>query len=281
MPKVLSKAVLYGFLATWSVVCVFPIYWVAVTSLKSEADITSGPRYLPFVDFTPNLDSWAFLLADPHENLRMRFFNSAVIALGSTAVTLLLGAMLVYGVTRFYPSARRILAAVLATRILPPIVLVLPVYVVGHYTGLLDTRLGLIAVYAGANLPVAVWLLQPIFGAVATDQEEAAQLDGASRLGVFFGIVIPMAATGLAAVGLLIFILCWNEYLYAAILAGNNAMTLPPWLVGQMSIKEAQVGSEAEEWAHFSAATVLMAVPVLLFAAFAQRALGRVGLWRA
>ena len=281
MPKVLSKAVLYGFLATWSVVCVFPIYWVAVTSLKSEADITSGPRYLPFVDFTPNLDSWAFLLADPHENLRMRFLNSAVIASGSTAVTLLLGAMLVYGVTRFYPSARRILAAVLATRILPPIVLVLPVYVVGHYTGLLDTRLGLIAVYAGANLPVAVWLLQPIFGAVATDQEEAAQLDGASRLGVFFGIVIPMAATGLAAVGLLIFILCWNEYLYAAILAGNNAMTLPPWLVGQMSIKEAQVGSEAEEWAHFSAATVLMAVPVLLFAAFAQRALGRVGLWRA
>jgi multiple sugar transport system permease protein len=148
-----------------------------------------------------------------------------------------------------------------------------------QFAGLLDTRLALIFTYTALNLPVAVWLLQPIFGARATAQEEAAQLDGASQFQIFFTIFLPMVAASIAAVGLLIFILCWNEYLFAAYLAGNHAMTLPPWLVGQMSVKEAQIGSEAEEWAHLSAATILMAAPLLTCTVFVQRFLGRVTLW--
>ena len=281
----LGKILTYAVLVFWALVCLFPIYWVAATSLKGEAEILHGPFYIPFVDFTPTLKSWNFILFYPNENLGIRFFNSAAVGLCSTLLTLLLGGMAVYGLTRFRLSLpwkgggnQIIMAAILATRILPPIVIVLPIYMMATYTGMLDTRFALIVTYTSANLPVAVWLLQPIFGERATEQEEAAQLDGASHFQIFFSIFVPMVATSVAAVGLLIFILCWNEYLFAAYLAGDHAMTLPPWEVGQLSMKEAQVGGEAEEWARLSAATVLMIAPMIACAALTQRVFGRMAL---
>jgi ABC-type glycerol-3-phosphate transport system permease component len=156
---------------------------------------------------------------------------------------------------------------------------VLPIYMMALYSGTLDTRFALIFTYTATNLPVAVWLLLPLFGKAATEQEEAAQLDGASRFGIFFTIFLPMVAASTAAVGLLIFILCWNEYLFAAYLAGDHAMTVPPWIIGQMSIKEAASGSEGEEWAFLSAAMVLMVLPLLACTALVQRFLSRMALW--
>jgi multiple sugar transport system permease protein len=273
----------YAILTLWSCVCLFPLYWLAITSFKSEADIIGQPRYLPFVDFTPAYGAWSFILTDANDNLVMRFVNSTVVGLTATVLTVLFGAMAVYGMTRYrLPGPwTHLSSAILATRLLPPVVIVLPAYLLALLTGLLDTWLALIVTYTALNLPVAVWLLQPVFGTGVTAQEEAAQLDGASQIGIFFTIFLPMIATSIAAVSLLIFVLCWNEYLFAAYLAGDHAMTLPPWMVGQMSIKEAQVGSEAEEWANFSAATMLMAVPLLAGAAVLQGLLGRMGTWRA
>jgi multiple sugar transport system permease protein len=204
----LVKILTYALLVFWSLVCLFPLYWIAITSLKGEHEILQGPFYLPFLDFAPTLDSWAFILADPYDNLLMRFFNSTVVGLLSTLLTVFLGGMAVYGLTRFRYAApwtafgsRSILFAILATRILPPIVLVLPIYMMAQYTGTLDTRFALTFTYTAINLPVAVWLLQPVFGKAATDQEEAAQLDGASHLRIFFTIFLPMVATSTAAVG--------------------------------------------------------------------------------
>ena len=283
----LAGVVTYAILVFWAFVCLFPLYWMAATSLKGEPEIMRGPYYVPFIDFTPTLRSWIIVLADPNDNLLMRYFNSTVIGVASTLLTLLLGGMAVYGLTRFrlalpwaYNGNRGLLFAIMATRILPPVVMVLPLYMMAFYTGTLDTLFILIFTYTALNLPVAVWLLQPVLGAVATDQEEAAQLDGASHVQIFFTIFLPMAATSVAAVGLLIFLLCWNEYLFAAYLAGDHAMTLPPWMVGQLSMKEAQVGGEAEEWAQLSAAAVLMILPLLACTVFAQRFLGRMALWR-
>jgi multiple sugar transport system permease protein len=171
-----------------------------------------------------------------------------------------------------------ILIAILATRLLPPAVVVLPIYLMAQYSGTLDTRFGLILVYAAANLPVAVWLLHRVFGGAATEQEEAAQLDGASHLRILSEIFAPMVAASVAAVGLLIFILCWNEYLFAAYLASDHAMTLPPWVVGQMSVKEAQTGGDTEEWSRLSAAMVVMLIPLLAGVVVAQRFLSRMTL---
>ncbi len=284
--SLLVNILTYAVLGLWTFVCLFPLYWVAVTSLKGALEIDRGPFYLPFVDFAPTLDSWAFILADPYDNLLKRFFNSTVVGLSSTLLTVFLGGIAVYGLTRFryrLPWTEfgnwSILFAILATRILPPVVLVVPIYMMAQFTGTLDTRFALILTYTAINLPVAVWLLQPVFGKTATEQEEAAQLDGASHLRIFFTIFLPMVAASIAAVGLLIFILCWNEYLFAVYIASDHAMTLPPWLAGQMSMKEAQAGGEAEEWARLSATTILMVAPLLACTAVAQRVLSRTALW--
>jgi multiple sugar transport system permease protein len=300
----------YGALGGWACVCLFPLYWAVATSLKGPLEIVAGPFYVPFIDYAPSLDAWAYILFDSNDAPLLRYFNSVVVGLTSTALTVALGGLAVYGLTRFRhamswlaitlvlvaagfagsayfaasagirllfvlatmlslfaairakryrgPTLRGtgILIAILATRILPPVVIVLPIYLMAQHTGTLDTRFALIATYTAANLPVAVWLLQPVLGEVATDLEEAAQLDGASRFRIFFEIVVPVAARGLVAAGLLIFILCWNEYLFSVYLAADHAMTMPPYLAAQMSVREQQAGSDAEEWTRLSAAIV-------------------------
>ena len=317
---------LYGLLCLWAVICVFPLYWLAVTAFKGPAQIDSPPTYLPFVDYAPTLEAWRFILGDRQESLIWRFVHSAEVAVGAGLLAVLTGAMALYGVTRFAPSLRwgslicaggaaglfamalvipglamafwlgvAVLAALavalwqtgpvvgaaglmgvlLVPRVLPPVVIVLPLYLAMRATGLHDTLVGLMLVYAAINLPVAVWLLQPILGNRVTDQEEAAALDGASHLKIFWGILLPMVRPGLVAVGLLVFLLGWNEYLFAVYLTADHALTLPPWMAGQLSLKEAQIGGEAEEWAHLSAATLVMAFPALIFAVVTQRVFGR------
>jgi multiple sugar transport system permease protein len=328
-----GRSTRFAILICWSVVCLFPLYWIAITSLKNDATIDNGPFYVPFVDFTPSYDAWAFLLADPYDSLLWRYVNSTVVGVISTLLTVALAGLALYGLTRFkvtvtyarlalfgiafgtassalfvdsmvlrlllvgtalvlagaamrfepggpVVSAHVMQGAMLATRVLPPIVIVVPLYVLAQRTGTLDTHFALIFTYVSVNLPVAIWLLAPVLGVRASDQEEAAQLDGASHIGIFCTIVVPMESRSLAAVSLLIFILCWNEYLFAVHLGSNHALTLPPYLVGQMSMKEAQVGSEGEEWSRLSAATVLMVLPMLIVSRWAQRVLGRTAVWQ-
>lgn len=331
--KRLSKAATYAVLSLWALVCLFPLYWVAVTSLKGEFEIGQGPFYVPFLDFLPTLDSWKFILWDKYDNLLLEFFNSVTVGLSSTILTVAVGSLAVYGLTRFQIAVSWIAVAVTlflaafftsafffgwtaldlffvlaiallllsrrwlsgrslalnknaifvglwATRILPPVVVVLPIYVMVWRTGLLDTRLSLVLTYTAANLPIAIWLLRPAFGERVTEQEEVAQLDGASRLRIITTILLPMAAAGVGAAALLVFILCWNEYLFAAYLAAQQAMTLPPWVVGQLSTKEAAVGGDIVEWSRLSAAMVLTIVPMLAFAVLAQRIFFRMSGWQ-
>ncbi len=279
----LGRLITYGLLGLWSLVCLFPLYWLFVTSLKTGADVATGPRFLPFVDFTPVLDAWRFVLVQSNDKLLPRFINSCVIASTAAALALLAGGMAVYALTRFrfylpwaraVPANKFMMTGFLATRLLPPVVLVLPLYMMAQITGLLDTRLALIITYAAYNLPVAMWLLQPVFGASRSEPEEAAMIDGASHLSIFFDIAVPVFARGIAAVGLLVFILCMNEYLFAVYLATDRASTLPPWIAGQIAIREGQVASPEEEWANFSAASVLLILPLLLFGGLVRRVLG-------
>jgi len=269
----------YAVLGFWSIVSLFPLVWVLITSVKGEDQITYGPYFLPYVDFTPSFWAWNYLLFESNDFLLLRFFNSTVVGLTATLLTLLLGGMAVYGVTRFRLS-QNILFAMMASRVLPPVVIVLPLYMMALYTGLRETRVALIITYTVVNLPVAVWLLRPVFGNRASEQEEAALLDGASHLTIFFSVLLPMVASGIAAAGFLVFILCWNEYLFAAYLTTVDASTLPPFVLGQLSMKEAQIGGDAEEWAQLSAGIVLMTVPLLAGIAVVQRVLGRMAVWR-
>ena len=188
--------------------------------------------------------------------------------------------LVLYGLTRYprrrpLPGHRLILPMTLALRAVPPVVLALPVYVLSNMVGLLDSLSLMIGVYAAINLPVALWLLVPVLGDKASEQEEAAQLDGASHALVFAGVLLPMVRMQLVVTGLLIFLLCWNEYLFAAYLAADHAQTLSPWMTGQLSMKEAQAAAEGEEAGRLAAAAIFMAAPALLLAAAIQRRLGR------
>ena len=274
-----SKIVIYGLLWVWALICIFPIYWLAVTSIKDVPDIEGLPKYLPFVDFSPSLDAWRFILFDHAENLVPKFFNSLIIASAATLLTLLSATMLLYGLSRFrLPNSLmgfNIISIVLATRILPPVIVALPLYLMAYATHMLDNVFALIAVYVAVNLPIAIWLLHPAIGTKATEQEEAAQLDGASHFNICFGILQPMIRASLIATGVFIFLMCWNEYVFAVYLTSDQAQTLPPWMVGQLSMKEAQVGGGAEEWAHLSAATIFMILPALALTAFATRVFRR------
>ncbi len=250
-----------------------------LASLKSEDAIIHGPRYLPFIDFVPNLDAWRFILFDRAENLRRPLLNSLFISAIASGIVIITACMMIYAATRI-PNRTRIknlwlLWATQATRVLAPVTIVIPLYQMAQLAHLLDTQLILILVYSAVNLPVAIWLLLPVFGNRATEQEESAMLEGCSHAYVLRHILMPMVVGNIASVALIVFTLCWNEYLFAAYLTTDHASTLTPWMVGQLSIKEAQVGSEAEEWAHLSAATVLMAAPLLLFTSLVHKVLAR------
>ncbi len=280
----LIKIITRSILVAWSLICIFPIYWLAVTSIKGEFDVDRSGTFLPFLNFKPDFAAWRFILADVSENLVTRFMNSLIIGGTSTLLTIVAACLAIYAVTRrprrkSYLSRSALLWIVLSTRLLPPAVLVMPFYIMAIDTGLYDTRTGLILVYTAVNLPVAVWLLLPAFGNKSTEMEEAAQLDGASHLSILFTIFLPIIRTSLFATGMLVFLLCWNEYLFAVNLTSDHALTLPPWMVGQLSMKEAQVGGGPEEVAHLSAAATLMFAPLLIFATFIIRQLGKAASW--
>lgn len=273
-----SRIITYFVLLVWSAICILPLYWVLLASFKSEDAIMQGPRYIAFVDFKPNLDAWYFILLDSHENLLQPLWNSLVVSVVATSLAVFLACLMLYSLTRFRRDAKTkswLLLLVLSSRILPPVSMVIALYMAAKFAGLLDTRTALVITYSAINLPVATWLLLPAFGSRATEQEEAAILEGVSHIGILRGILLPMLLPTLLSVALIIFVLCWNEYIFAVYLTTNEASTLTPWMVGQLSMKEAQIGGEPEEWAHLSAATVLMVTPLLLFSSIAMRLLAR------
>jgi multiple sugar transport system permease protein len=267
------RAATYAILCLWSFICILPLYWVFIASLKPEDAIIHGPRYLPFIDFTPSPEAWHFILFDSSENLLRPLFNSFVTSASATLIVIAGTCLLLYAITRLGKTSPWLPTLMLATRILPPATVVIALYMMAQKTGLLDTRTALVLTYSAINLPVAIWLLLPVFGARATEQEEAALLEGVRHIYILWDILCPMIMNSIAAVALIVFVLAWNEYLFAAILTTEHASTLTPWMVGQLSIKEAQVGGEPEEWAHLSAATVVMVTPLLLFSGVALRML--------
>lgn len=270
------RFVTYALLIGWSVICVFPVYWLAVTSIKPAEG--AEPRYVPFLQFTPDLSGWRFVLFDQNESMVAALWNSLLTASGASLLTLTIACLAVYALTRHHFAHRldrTIMAGILATRLLPPMVLAVPVYMMAQLAGLLDSRVALIVTYAAINLPVATWLLAPVFGRRVTEQEEAARLDGASHLLVLRSVLLPMLKSGIAAAGLIVFVLCWNEYLLATVLATAHAATAPVWLIGQLSMKEAQATAEAEELARFAAAASLLMLPLAAMAGLVHRSVAR------
>jgi multiple sugar transport system permease protein len=296
-PSARSKNVAAAIVILYAVVSMMPLVWIFLTSLKSPPDSISYP---PKVIFEPTLEGYCNLfttrtrqtpeyirtlppsagrcdditrsrnmvIAGP-SNYVPRFVNSLVIAFGSTMLSVLLGTAAAYAFSRFkVPFKDDLLFFILSTRMMPPIAVAIPIYLMYRELGLSDTKLGMILLYTSVNVSLAVWLLKGFIDEIPREYEEAAMIDGYTRLQAFFKVVLPQAATGIVATAIFCLMFAWNEYAFAVLLTSGEAQTAPPFI-------PIIIGEGGQDWPAVAAGTTLFLIPILVFTVLLRKHLLR------
>jgi multiple sugar transport system permease protein len=258
----------YALLTLAVLAALIPVYWLLTISLKSEVDqFAVPPRWF---DFSPTLAHYRDAFAA--RSFGRYMMTSVVVAALSTACAMALGTLAAYGLARFRLPARldsRLAMWILSTRMLPPIVTAVPLFLMMRDVRLLNTMAALVIVYTAFNLPFVVWMMRGFFQELPRDLEEAAMVDGDTRLGALVRVVLPLVAPGLAATAVFCLIISWNEFLLALVLTQTDAaMTLPVGIAGRVTQYEI-------EWGVMSAVGVVAMMPILVFAMAVQRYLVR------
>lgn len=263
----LSTIALYALTIVSLVVIAFPLYWLAITSVKIGQEIATWPPV--FIPSQVTLENYYAVFQV--EGVTQFAANSLIVATASTVLTTLLGSMAAYSLSKTYLSYRirqGLLLWILVTRIFPPITTAIPYFVIMRRLGLTDTHPALIITHVAYGLPFVIWLMLGFFQDLPDDIERAAIVDGCSMWQRFRQIVLPLALPGLAVTAIFAFIYSWNEFLYASMLTSFNAKTLPVVISGYISDKYLR-------WGEMSALGTIMIIPVMIFAAGAQRYLVR------
>lgn len=256
-------------LFAWAFVLVtaFPLFWMASTALKPEAELFAvPPTLLPQHPVLTHF--WRLLTQTPFPTY---LGNSLLVATTTTTLVLAVATLGAYSLVRFrYPGRQIVGLLVLFTYLLPSVVLLLPLYLIMASAGLVNTLFSLIAAHTTFALPFSLWLMQSFIEAIPVDLEEAAQIDGAGRMRAFADVVLPQALPGLISTALFTFILSWNEYLYATVLISRDTRrTLPPGVITMLT------SAFNIEWPLLMAASIVMSIPLILAFAFLQRFLVR------
>jgi len=198
-----------------------------------------------------------------------RFWNSIIIAVTSTFLAVSFGTFTAYGFSRFKVAAENDwLFFILSTRMLPPVVVAIPIFLMFRVVGLVDSHIGLILLYTALNLSFCVWLMKGFMDEIPIEYEEAALVDGYTRFETFWKIVLPQSATGIAATSVFSFIIAWNEYALALMMTNRNAQTAPPFIPSQL-------GSGMIDWTTIAAGTFIFLLPVAVFTFFLRKHLLR------
>lgn len=277
------------------VVMLTPIFWITATAFKPRNLATTVP---PTVFFEPTLSPFAKLftkrsqLREPVEQevydsavwwekliydggeqvvrnrktgevtssgFGNRYMNSLIVSVISTLLAVSMGTITAYGFSRFrVPGEQDWLFFILSTRMLPPVVVAIPMFLMYRAVGLHDTHVGLIILYTAFNLSFAVWIMKGFIDEIPREYEEAALVDGYTRLQAFWKIVLPEALTGIAATAVFCFITAWNEYAFALMMTSRNAQTAPPYI-------PSQVGSGLSDWTVIASGAFLFLLPVAIF----------------
>lgn len=241
----------------------FPIIWMALTSIKPDDQIlTATPVFWPS---DPTLGRYLEVL---QRGFTTYLTNSVIVAVGTTLLGVTLSAAAGYALARFdLPLRRYLLVVVLSVQMFPLVVLIIPLFIVMRNLGLLDSYLGLIIAYLAFTTPLAVWILRGFFVGIPPGLEEAAMVDGATRMGAILRVVLPLAGPGLAATGIFVFIAAWNEFMLALTFLSDDAMwTLPVALQGFIGRAQTDHGA-------IMAASVLFTAPVVVFFLLVHRRL--------
>jgi multiple sugar transport system permease protein len=276
------------------VISMIPLYWIGSTAFKPRAAAATvpptvffAPEITPFIKlFTSRVqergarDEAAYAKAPWWEKLVMdagdrfikdgqgnveasgyvaRFINSIFIAVTSTFFAVAMGTMTAYGFSRFkMPGEGDWLFFILSTRMLPPVVVAIPMFLMYRAVGLVDTHIGLVILYTAFNLSFSVWLMKGFIDEIPKEYEEAALVDGYTRMEAFFKIVLPQATTGIAATAVFCFITAWNEYAFALMMTNKDAQTVPPYIPSQL-------GSGLTDWTVIASGSLLFLIPVSIF----------------
>ena len=271
----------------YSLVAIIPLVWIFATGFKSPPDSISYP---PKVVFEPTLEGYVNLftarsrqtpeyiesLGPPQtwyeELVRRRnmviagpsrfadrYWNSIVIGFGSTFLAVFLGTLAAYGFSRFkVPLKDDLLFFILSTRMMPPVAVAIPIFLMFRTLGLSDTAAGMILLYTAVNLSLSVWLLKGFVDEIPREYEEAAVVDGYSRLTAFWKVVLPQMRAGIAATAIFCLIFAWNEYAFALLLTSGSAQTAPPFI-------PIIIGEGGLDWPAVAAGTTLFLLPVVFF----------------
>ncbi len=271
------RVVIYGVLILWAFICLFPIYWTVTTSFKAAPDVMKG-NLIPWVDFVPKWLGLRSLGLSPEtivaestvrDEFLKRFWNSTIVSVGSSTIAVMLGSCAAYGLSRFsfrfgFMKNSDISFFFLSQLILPPVVLALPFLVLYKELALLDSRVGLIALYTLTVLPIVIWIMRDQFGSIPVELEEAALVDGHSIWGAFLTIILPIALPGMVAAFIISLVLTWNEYFFAALLTSSHAKTLPVMVASQ-------TGSQGIAWWSMAALSLAAILPLIVIGVVLER----------
>jgi multiple sugar transport system permease protein len=251
------------FIAAALVLTLFPVYWLATLSLKREVDQFAVPPI--WIRFTPTLAHYKDIFLE--RSFATYLINSTIAASVSTAIALAIGTLAAYSLARRPNPA--LAFWILSNRMFPPIVSVIPLLLMLRWAGLLNSVLALIVVYTAFNLPFVVWMMRGFLAEIPPDLEEAAMLDGHTRLSALWRVVLPLARPGLAATAAFCLVIGWNEFLFAFLIAQTDAaMTLPVGIAGRVTQYEIK-------WGAMAAGGVVAMLPVFVFASVMQKHLVR------
>lgn len=297
-PSPASKWIAGILVGLYAVITLIPLIWIISTSFKSGPDSISYP---PKVVFQPTLEGYVNLFTTQSrpsaEDLAklpapitwydtitrergmiisgpsrfgQRFLNSVIIGFGSTFLSIFLGTLAAYAFSRFkVPLKDDLLFFILSTRMMPPIAVAIPIYLMFRQLGLSDTHLGMILLYTAVNLSLSVWLLKGFIDEIPREYEEAALIDGYTRFQAFYKVVLPQAATGIASTAIFCLIFAWNEYAFAVLLTSGNAQTAPPFIPTILSV------GGGIDWPAVAAAATLFLLPVIIFTVLLRKHLLR------
>jgi len=286
-PTPFAKRVSATIVILYALITMIPLAWIVMTSFKSPPDsiayppkvvfepsfegycnlFTTRSRQTPeYIDALPAPETYCdrivrsrnMVIAGP-SNVIPRFTNSIIIAFGSTFLAVLLGTITAYAFSRFrVPLADDLLFFILSTRFMPPIAVAIPIFLMYRAVGLTDSKIGMVLLYTAVNVSLAVWLLKGFIDEIPREYEEAAMIDGYSRLHAFVKVVLPQAATGIAATAIFCLIFAWNEYAFAVLLTSGEAQTMPPFI-------PFIIGEGGQDWPAVAAATTLFLIPIFVF----------------
>lgn len=244
------------------VIFLFPILWMVVTSFKDQRDIFTSP---PVLFFTPTIEHYVTYLQRP--DIQRRLINTVIVALGSAVLSIIAGSMAGYALARIrLRGAGLIGVIILMSRGVPPIALAVPMFLVARNLGLTDKHITLVLAYCTFLIPYVMWLMRGFFLSLPKELEESAMLDGCSRFGAFFKIIVPISLPGILSTMIFSMILAWEELLFALVLTNRNASTIPVAIQGI-----AGDTINGANWAALTAVGTITVLPVAIFALLVQK----------